>query len=157
MTERLKGVMPLAAVIGVLSFIYVEFILNFSFHWVTDGDLGNGLDLPASFHLVVPAGFVSWGFYFAAGAGIDGAKKVAIASVVGSVAALIVMILAPEFADIPDFWGISLVVGITAFLAVMFVAGGDWYFVPAAFGAFASEYSGGSPRASTTGHRTVAG
>lgn len=138
MTERIKGVVPLAAVIGVLAFLYTEFILNFSFHWVTDGDLGNGLDLPSSFHLVVPAGFVSWGFYFAAGAGLDGAKKVAAASVVGSLAALVVMAVAPETADIPDFWGISLWVGITAFLAVMMIAAGDWYYVPAAFGAYAS-------------------
>jgi hypothetical protein len=138
MTERLKGVFPLAAVIGVLAFLYVEFTLNFTFNWVTDGDLGNGLSLPANFHLVAPAGFVSWGFYFAAGTGMDGAKKVAVSSVMGSVAALIVMAMAPETADLPDFWGISLWVGITAFLVVMLVAGGDWYYVPAAFGAYAS-------------------
>ena len=138
MTERLKGVAPLAAVIGVLAFLYTWFTLNFSFHWVTDGDLGIGLELPASFHLIAPAGFVSWGFYFAAGAGIDGVKKVAASSVVGSVAALIVMWLGAETADLPDFWGVSLWVGITAFLAVMTIAGGDWYYVPAAFGAYAS-------------------
>ena len=137
MTERLKGVFPLAAVIGVLAFFYVEFTLNFTFNWVTDGDLGNGLSLPANFHLIAPAGFVSWGFYFAAGTGMDGAKKVAASSVVGSVAALIVMATA-QTAELPDFWGISLWVGITAFLAVMMVAGGDWYYVPAAFGAYAS-------------------
>ena len=138
LTERMKGVLPLAAVIGVLAFFYVEFTLNFTFNWVTDGDLGNGISLPSSFHLIAPAGFVSWGFYFAAGAGMDGAKKVAASSVVGTVGALIVMAVAAEMADIPDFWGIALWVGITAFLAVMFVAGGDWYFVPAAFGEFAS-------------------
>jgi hypothetical protein len=137
MSERLKGVFPLAAVIGVLAFFYVEFTLNFTFHWVTDGDLGNGLSLPSNFHLIAPAGFVSWGFYFAAGTGMDGAKKVAASSVVGSVAALIVMATA-QTAELPDFWGISLWVGITAFLAVMVVAGGDWYYVPAAFGAYAS-------------------
>jgi hypothetical protein len=138
MTERLKGVLPLAAVIGVLAFFYVEFTLNFTFQWFTDGDLGNGLGLPSNFYLIAPAGFVSWGFYFAAGAGMEGVKKVAASSVVGSVAALIVMALGPETADLPDFWGISLWVGITAFLAVMVVAGGDWYYVPAAFGAYAS-------------------
>ena len=138
MTERLKGVLPLAAVIGVLAFLYTEFTLNFSFNWVTDGDLGNGLSLPSSFHLIAPAGFVSWGFYFAAGAGMDGAKKVAASSVIGSVAALIVMALGAKTADLPDFFGISLWVGITAFLAVMTIAGGDWYYVPAAFGAYAS-------------------
>jgi len=138
MIERLKGVYLLAIVIAVLAFLYTEFTLNFTFHWVTDGDLGIGLELPANFHLIAPAGFVSWGFYFAAGAGLDGVKKVAVSSVVGSVAALIVMVLGPEFADNPDFWGISLVVGITALVAVLAIAVSDWYFVPAAFGAYAS-------------------
>ena len=44
MAARVKGFLPLALAIGVLAFLYVEFALNFSFHWVTDGDLGNGLD-----------------------------------------------------------------------------------------------------------------
>jgi hypothetical protein len=119
MTERLKGVYLLAIVIGVLAFLYTEFTLNFTFHWVTDGDLGIGLELPANFHLIAPAGFVSWGFYFAAGGDLDAVKKVAVSSVAGSVAALIVMAVGPEFADNPDFWGISLMVGITALAAVL--------------------------------------
>ena len=65
--NRLKSTLPLALVIGVLAFLWCEFALNFTFHWVTDGDLGNGLALPSNFHLVVPAAFVSWGFFFAAG------------------------------------------------------------------------------------------
>jgi len=138
MVERLKGVYLLAIVIAVLAFLYTEFTLNFTFHWVTDGDLGIGLELPANFHLIAPAGFVSWGFYFAAGGDLDAAKKVALSSVAGSVAALIVMALGPEFADNPDFWGVSLVVGLTALAAVLAIAVTDWYFVPAAFGAYAS-------------------
>ena len=67
MAARMKGLVPLALAIGVLAFVYVEVALNFTFHWVTDGDLGNGLALPKNFHLVVPAAFVSWGMFFAAG------------------------------------------------------------------------------------------
>jgi hypothetical protein len=138
MTDKLKGVLPLAAVIGVLAFIYVEFTLNFTFQWFTDGDLGNGISLPANFHLIAPVGFISWGFYFAAGTGTDGVIKVSASSVIGSVGALLVMILAPELADFPDFWGISLMVAITAFLLVMTIPAGDWYYVPSAFGAYAA-------------------
>lgn len=46
-----------------------EFAANFTFHWVTNGDLGNGLSLPRNFHLVIPAAFVSWGMFFALGVG----------------------------------------------------------------------------------------
>ena len=66
MFERAKAATPLALVIAVLAFIWVELSLNFTFHWVTSGDLGNGLSLPSSFHLIVPAAFVTWGFFFAA-------------------------------------------------------------------------------------------
>ena len=67
MISRLKAAVPLALVIFVLAALWVEFSLNFTFHWVTSGDLGNGLGLPASFHLIVPTAFVTWGFFFAAG------------------------------------------------------------------------------------------
>lgn len=138
MAVRLKGFLPLALVIGVLAFLWCEFALNFTFHWVTDGDLGNGLDLPKNFHLVVPAGFVAWGMFFAAGGDNAALAKVAIANVFGAVAALIMIILANATADLPDFWGISLWVGVTAGLLVALGALGDWYFIPATFGAFAS-------------------
>ncbi|MCY7395989.1 MAG: hypothetical protein LH468_07535 [Nocardioides sp.] len=59
MTARLKGTLPLALVVGVLTFLWTDLALNFTFHWVTDGDLGNGLSLPSNFHLVVPAAFVA--------------------------------------------------------------------------------------------------
>jgi hypothetical protein len=56
----MKGLLPLATAVAVVAFVYVEFALNFTFHWVTDGDLGNGLSLPASFHLVVLGGLGEW-------------------------------------------------------------------------------------------------
>jgi hypothetical protein len=138
MLGRAKAAAPLALVIAVLAFIWVEVSLNFTFHWVTSGDLGNGLSLPASFHLIVPAAFVSWGFFFAAGADNSALLKVVVASVVGSVGALVVMAIAPQLADLPDFWGIALVVAIAAFVLVLASALGDWYYVPAIFGAFAA-------------------
>ncbi len=138
MIERVKAAVPLALVIAVLALIWVEFCLNFTFHWVTDGDLGNGLSLPSNFHLVVPAAFVSWGFFFAAGADMAAFKKVAIGSVIGAVSALLLMLIAPEIADLPDFWGIAITVAVLAFLIVVASAAGDWYYVPGIFGAFAA-------------------
>jgi hypothetical protein len=140
MIERLKGSLPLALVIGVLAFAWCEVALNFTFHWVTDGDLGNGLALPSSFHLVVPAAFVSWGFFFAAGADNGAFGKVVAASVTGGLAALGAMAGASMTADLPDFWGIALWVGIFAVVLVLIGAFGDWHYVPATFGAFASVF-----------------
>jgi uncharacterized protein DUF1097 len=137
MSARVKAAAPLALVIAVLAFLWVEFALNFTFHWVTDGDLGNGLSLPSNFHLIVPAAFVSWGFFFAAGADTAAVQKIAAATVIGTVGALVVMALGPQLADLPDFWGISLVVGLAALVIVLGSAAGDWYYVPAIFGAFA--------------------
>jgi len=138
MAARMKGLVTLALVIGVLAFLWVEFALNFTFHWFSDGDLGNGLSLPSSFHLIVPAAFVSWGIYFAAGG--DGAAftKVAVGNVFGVVAAFLLILLASATADVPDFWGIALWVGLLAPVLVLLAALGDWYFIPATFGAFAS-------------------
>lgn len=138
MVGRLKGLVPLALVIGVLAFVYVEFALNLTFHWVTEGDLGNGLELPGNFHLVVPAAFVSWGMFFAAGGDNAAFSKVGIGSVFGAAAALIMIVLASATADLPDFWGISLWVAVMAAVLVLLAALGDWYFIPATFGAFAS-------------------
>jgi hypothetical protein len=135
---RMKGLVPLAVTIAVLAFIYVEVALNFTFHWVTDGDLGNGLDLPKNFHLVVPAAFVAWGMFFAAGGDNAAFTKVAVSNVFGAVAALIMIILASATAGLPDFWGISLWVALMAMVLVLLGALGDWYFIPATFGAFAS-------------------
>lgn len=138
MTARLKAAAPLALVIAVLAFLWVELSLNFTFHWVTSGDLGNGLSLPASFHLIVPAAFLSWGLFFAAGADNAALQKVVAASVIGSLGALFVMALSPQVADLPDFWGISLVVGVAALVVVLLSVVGEWYYVPGIFGAFAA-------------------
>lgn len=140
MTGRIKSAMPLALVIGVLAVVWTDVALNFTFHWVTDGDLGNGLSLPSNFHLVVPAAFVSWGFFFAAGADKAAFVKVVIASVVGGLAALGAMLGASATAPLPDFWGIALFVGIFAVVLVLMSALGDWHYVPATFGAFASVF-----------------
>jgi hypothetical protein len=140
MTARLKSSLPLALVIGVLAFAWCEVALNFTFHWVTDGDLGNGLALPSNFHLVVPAAFVAWGFFFAAGADNGAFGKVVAASLTGGLAALGAMAGASWTADLPDFWGIALWVGIFAIVLVLVGASGDWHYVPATFGAFASVF-----------------
>ena len=140
MAERMKGLLPLAAAVGILAFLWTWAALNFSFHWVSSGDLGNGLDLPSNFQLIVPAAFVSWALYFAAGGDNTAAGKVAIANVFGAVAALVVMWLTPQIADLPDFWGIALGVGVLAAILVALGALGDWFFIPGTFGAFASVF-----------------
>src|SRR3954464_8713161 len=114
MAERMKGLLPLAAAVGILAFAWTWVALNFSFHWITDGDLGNGLDLPSNFQLMVPAAFVSWAMYFAAGGDNGAARKVAIAPGCGAVAALVVMWLSPAIADLPDFWATGCAVGWSA-------------------------------------------
>ena len=140
MAERVKGLVPLALAVGILAFLWTWIALNFTFHWLTDGDLGNGLDLPSSFHLIVPAAFVSWAMFFAAGGDNTAAKKVAIANVFGAVGALLVMIVASAIADLPDFWGIALGVGVAAGALVALGALGDWFFIPGTFAAFASVF-----------------
>lgn len=139
---KLKATLPLALVIGVLAFLWCEIALNSTFHWVTDGDLGNGLSLPSNLHLVVPAAFVAWGFFFAAGADTGAFVKVVVASVVGGVAALGAMALASATAPFPDFWGIALWVGVFAVALVLLSAFGpsDWLYVPGTFGAFAAVF-----------------
>jgi hypothetical protein len=140
MADRMKGLLPLAAAVGILAFLWTWAALNFSFHWVSGGDLGNGLDLPSNFQLIVPAAFVSWAMFFAAGGDDTAAGKVAIANVFGAVAALIVMWGTPQIADLPDFWGIALGVGVLAAVLVALAALGDWFFIPGTFGAFASVF-----------------
>jgi hypothetical protein len=140
MTERIKATLPLAIAIGVLAFAWTEFSLNFTFHWFTAGDLGNGLALPNNFHLILPAAFVSWGFFFAAGADNAALVKVVAASITGGLAALATMALSSATADFPDFWGIALWVGVFAAVLVVLSAAGDWHYVPATFGAFAAVF-----------------
>lgn len=140
MTERIKATLPLAIAIGILAYAWTHFSLNFTFHWFADGDLGNGLDLPSSFHLVLPAAFVSWGFFFAAGADAAALRKVVAGSITGGLAALGTMALSSATAGFPDFWGIALWVGVFAVVLVVMSAAGDWHYVPATFGAFASVF-----------------
>lgn len=140
MGARAKAITPLAIVIGVLSFLWTEFSLNFTFHWVTDGDLGVGLELPSNFHLILPIAFISWGLFFAAGGDNAAFGKIIVACVFGTVAALVTMPLSWKTADLPDFWGIALWVGIFAFVLVMILILGDWYYVAGTFPAFASVF-----------------
>jgi hypothetical protein len=86
----------------------------------------------------VPAAFVTWGFFFAAGADQPALVKVLAASVIGPLGGLVVMALAPQVADLPDFWGIALVVAVTAFVVLLVSVVGDWFYVPGVFGAFAA-------------------
>jgi hypothetical protein len=138
MVARAKAILPLAVVIGVLSFLWCELSLNFEFHWVTKGDLGNGLSLPADFQLPVWIAFVSWGLFFAAGGDNAAFGKIVVASLLGSVAALVPFSAAPAIADLPDFWGISLIVGVMAVVLVTILMLGDWYYVAGTFPAFAA-------------------
>ena len=135
MVDKLKQTVPLAVAFGVLAFAWIEISLNFSFHWFDDGDLGNGLGLPANFHLVAPAAFITWALFFAAGADMAAATKVAIATVIGATAGLVLMVASPATADLPDFWGIAVWVGILGFGAVI-LSVFDWYYAPASLAAF---------------------
>jgi hypothetical protein len=137
MSTKLKLTLPLALTIGVLAFLYVEFAANFSFHWVTNGSLGNGLDMPAQFHLIIPAAFLTWGMFFVLGANNEAAKLVAINTLIGAGAAFLLFFMTHEIKQAPDFWGISLSVGILAFVIVMLSAVTDYLNVPTVFVTFA--------------------
>jgi hypothetical protein len=112
--------------------------LNFSFHWVTSGDLGIGLALPSNFQLVTPAGFIAWAVFFAAGADSAAITRTVASSVIGSTAALALMLAGPTVADLPDFWGIAVVLSVLVFVAVVLTRAGDWYYVPGVFVSFAA-------------------
>jgi hypothetical protein len=143
MSARAKAILPLAVVIGVLSFLWTEFSLNFTFHWVTAQDHIFGPDtvgVPERFHLILPTAFISWGLFFAAGGDNAAFGKIFLATVFGSVAALITMPLAFKTADNPDFWGIALWVGIFAFILVAILIAGDWYYVAGTFPCFAAVF-----------------
>jgi hypothetical protein len=140
MTAKIRATLPLAIVIGVLTFLWCELAFNFTFQWFTDGDLGNGISLPKNFHLIVPAAFVSWGFFFAAGADTAAFIKVLIGSITGALAGLGTIALASSTADFPDFWAISTFAGVFAAALVLLSVFGDWHYVPGTFGAFASMF-----------------
>jgi hypothetical protein len=138
MLERIRGVLPLSLAIALLAFVWVEVSLKFTFQWVTSGDLGIGLSLPSNFQLITPAAFISWAVFFAAGADTPALKKTVTSSAVGATAALALMLVAPQVADLPDFWGIALVLAVLVFVAVALTTAGDWYYVPGVFVAFAA-------------------
>jgi hypothetical protein len=138
MGEKLKATLPLALAIAVLSFLYVEFTANFTFHWVTSGNLGNGLHLPSNFHLVIPAGFIAWGLFFALGATNKAAGEVAANCLFGCLAALILFVFVDIVKGVPDFWAISLGVGLLAFVIVLFSGAVTLINVPVIFCTFAA-------------------
>jgi hypothetical protein len=133
MADRVKGLFPIAMAVGLLSLIYLELALNVRFHWFLSG---HGV-VPIRVQLVPPAGFVAWASYFAAGGNLLAFRKVAVACAVGATAGMATMVLAVKTAGMADYWGIGLWVVILAALLVASVFLGDWYFVPATFGAFA--------------------
>jgi hypothetical protein len=137
MAERMKGLLPLATAVALVAFVYVEVTLNFTFHWVTNGDLGNGLSLPASFHFVVPAGFVAWAMFFALGGDREAIRRVSIGSVFGCGAALLMMAFVTVAKGLPDFWSISLGVAVAAGLLVVLGGLGEWFSIPMTFASFA--------------------
>ncbi len=142
MGARAQAILPLALVVGVLSFLWTEFSLNATFHLITTQDkvLGGPLGQPDQFHFILPVAFVSWGLFFCAGGDNAAFGKIAISSLFGCVAALITMYLAYKTASFPDFWGIALWVGIAAFVLVAILIAGDWYYVAGTFPAFASVF-----------------
>ena len=142
MGARAKAIFPLALVIGVLSFLWTEFSLNFTFHWVTlaGSDTPGGVGIPQNFHFILPVAFISWGLFFAAGGDNAAFGKIFLASVFGTTAALVTIPLAYNTAGFPDFWGIALWVGIFAFVLVMILIAGDWYYVAGTFPAFAAVF-----------------
>ena len=142
MGARAKAIFPLALVIGVLSYLWTEFSLNFTFHWVTVAgtDSAGSVGVPQNFHFILPTAFISWGLFFAAGGDNAAFGKIFLASVFGTVAALVTIPLSYQTAAFPDFWGIALWVGIFAFVLVMILIAGDWYYVAGTFPAFAAVF-----------------
>ncbi len=142
MGARAKAIFPLALVVGVLSYLWTWFSLNFTFHWVTMAgtDLPGAVGVPQNFHLILPVAFITWGLFFAAGGDNAAFGKIFLAAVFGTVAALITIPLAYQTADFPDFWGISLWVGVFAFILVLILIAGDWYYVAGTFPCFAAVF-----------------
>jgi len=96
--------------------------------------------VPQNFHFILPTAFISWGLFFAAGGDNAAFGKIFLASVFGTVAALVTIPLSYQTAGFPDFWGIALRVGIFAFILVMILIAGDWYYVAGTFPAFAAVF-----------------
>ncbi len=142
MGARAKAIFPLALVVGVLSYLWTWFSLNFTFHWVTVSgtDLPGAVGVPQNFHLILPVAFITWGLFFAAGGDNAAFGKIFLAALFGTVAALVTIPLAYKTAAFPDFWGISLWVGVFAFILVMVLIAGDWYYVAGTFPCFAAVF-----------------
>jgi hypothetical protein len=124
MAGKMKGLLPLAIVAAVLVFVWIMFTSNVNlgvkdFFWLT------------------PAAFVTWGFYFAAGTGTPGFMKSAAGGVIGSLFGLALMWIAPNLSSMKSSSGLSLTAAVLAFVLVLGIAAGDWWYVPAAFGGFA--------------------
>ncbi|CAB5018867.1 unannotated protein [freshwater metagenome] len=128
MGARMKGLWPLAIVGAVLVFLWIEIC----FDWVGPNLKG---DIP-QLAPVVAAGFVAWGFYFAAGTGKTGFLKTLVGSIFGVVAGAILMAVGPSVTG-GTVIGVSLTAGILALILLFCIAINDLVFVPAAFGAFA--------------------
>ena len=143
MAARLKAVVPLTISIGVLAFLATELALNFTFHWVTakDGVFG-AYGLPQGLQLALPAIFVGWGLYFVLGGAGAAFGKTLIAALTGTIGATLTMAIGPKLADSPDFWGLAVMIGITAAaLIVLSTVVEDDRFAPApAFCAYASVF-----------------
>jgi hypothetical protein len=137
MAERMKGLLPLAIAVALVAFVYVEVALNFTFHWATDSDLGNGLSLPKSFHFAVPAAFVSWALFFVLGGDGAAIRRVSIGSVFGCGAALLLFVFVTVTKGLPDFWTISLGVAVLAGILVVLGGLGEWFVIPVTFATFA--------------------
>jgi hypothetical protein len=134
MSQRFRAVTRLALTIAVIAFLWVEFVLNFAFHWVVVKDnVFAGFGLPAAFTLVLPASFVSWGLFFALGADTAALRKTVVAAATGTIGGVIIMTLGPALAQAPKFWGIAVAVAVAAFLlvAISSLSEGD-IFAPAA-------------------------
>jgi len=143
MAIRLKAIAPLAVSIGVLAFVATWLALNFTFHWVTvqDGVFGK-YGLPQGFHLALPAIFVGWGLYFLLGANNAALGKTVTAALTGTIGAGLAMWIGPMLADSPDFWGLGVMIGVTAAgLVVLSTTVEDDRFAPApAFCCYASVF-----------------
>lgn len=124
MAGKLKGLLPLSLVAAVLVFAWIMFASNVNL----------GIK---DFAWVAPAAFVTWGFYFAAGTGTPGFTKSAGGAVIGSVFGLALIAIAPNFSSMPNSSGLALTAAVLAFILVICIALGEWWYVPAAFGGFA--------------------
>src|SRR4029078_4100323 len=96
-----------------------------------DGVFGK-YGLPQNLHLVLPALFVSWGLFFMFGASNAALGKTRFAALPGAVGAGLAIVVGPLLAESPDFWGLALMIGVTAAgLIVLSTAVEDDRFAPA--------------------------